>query len=221
MLPFAVDFGGSVVATTDYIYEGLSQTRHDPALQGDLHWRASDGSFIGVWATTANPPPDRSSGMELNLYAGHQWNLGPQWSATLTYTRYAYPDSRAHALYDHDEWRAALSFEDRVTVSAAFKPDVLRYSLWSDGYGRGAQWTYEATFRQALWHGLSLTAGAGYYDLDDLFRGSYWAWNGGLAYALPHLQLSAGRFGVQSVARRVFGGQTADGRWALTAVASF
>lgn len=218
----AQEWGGSLVATSNYIFQGLSRSDHDVALQGDLHWRGARGEFLGAWASTADSATDGSAGLEVNLYAGRAWALSPRWTASANYARYWYPDAPSHAPnHDHDQWLASLSFEDRATVALGYAPNVVLYSYWANRLRKGREWSYEASFHQRLWREVALTTGVGYYDLSDLFRGSYWAWNGGLTLVRPHLQLTVARFSAQAVAHRVFGPKTADGRWAFTAAWRF
>jgi uncharacterized protein (TIGR02001 family) len=212
---------GSLVATTDYVFQGLTQSSHDPALQGDLHLETVGGWFGGVWASTANPPPDRRAGAEINLYLGHTWIVSPQWTAAASYTRYAYPNGASQSRYDHDEVLARVGYTDRASFAMACAPHIRRYSLLQDAVRQGRECSFEVTGRQPLGRRFALTAGMGYYDLSDLFPGSYWAWDGGVTLALPRLQLSLSRFAVQREAREAFGTLTADGHWAFTAAWRF
>src|SRR5688572_30218637 len=126
----AADVGGSVVATTDYVHRGLSQTDHGAAAQGDVHLR-SGGWFGGVWGSMALSQPERAYRSELNAYLGHAWTLSPDWTANVHYARYLYSGDGAYAQFyydDYDEIQAAVSFQARAKVSIALAPDILRYS---------------------------------------------------------------------------------------------
>jgi len=212
---------GSVVATTDYIFQGMTQSRHDPALQGDLHLNTARGWFGGVWASTANPPPDHAADLEINLYLGRTWILSSQWTAAASYTHYAYSGDAQHSAYDHDEISARLAFADRASFAFACAPNVTRYSLTQDAVRQGRECSYEGAWRQPLTRRLALTAGVGYYDLSDLFPASYWAGHAGLSLALRRVQLTVSRFAVERPGRRAFAAQSADGRWAFTAAWRF
>jgi uncharacterized protein (TIGR02001 family) len=202
----------------------LSQTDHGAAAQGDLHLKSSDGWFGGVWGSMAVSRPRRAVDSEVNLYLGHVWSLTPEWSGTLHYARDLYLDDRPFAEYfydEYDELQATFNWQARLVVSMAFSPEILRYSFAHDALRRGRQWSYEASFRQPVWRNLSLTAGLGHYDLGDHFGASYWAWSGGMELDVRQLQLTLTHFGVDDTAERMFGWQTADGRWALTAAWRF
>lgn len=220
----AAEVGGSVVATTDYVYRGLTQTDHGAAAQGDVHLRGWGGWFGGIWGSTAFSQPELANKSELNIYLGHAWTLTPDWAVNVHYARYVYAGDGPYSRYyydDYDEIQAAVSFQTRAKLSIALAPDIQRYSLSSARLDRGNQWSFEGAFRHPLRRGFSLTAGMGYYDLHDLFAATYWAWSGGLEFTHRQLQLNLTHFSTDDSAQRMFGSQTADGRWALTAAWRF
>ncbi len=220
----AATVGGSVVASTDYVYRGLTYSDRKPVLQADLYARTASGWFAGAWGSIAASHPERQSRSEFNAYVGKAWSLGPDWLANVHYARYFYTDSRAEVRYfyeDYDELQVSLSFQDRATLSVALAPDVRRWSIYGPEFRSGKQWSYEASARQPLWNRVALIGGLGYYDLQDLFGQSYWGASAGAELAVKPLRLTLTRFFVESNARRLFGTQTADDRWALTAAWRF
>jgi uncharacterized protein (TIGR02001 family) len=212
----AAELGGSVAVTTDYVFRGLSQSGHEPALQGDLHVKTSAGWFAGAWGSVVDSPPALVAPNEVNLYLGRAWRLGSDWSASVHYARYLYPSDPRPVDYDHDELQATIGFQDRAAVSVGLAPRMGRYTLY-EGMRHGRQWSFEASLRQPLWRGLSLIAGAGHYDLGDVAGLSYRGWSGGLEVDAGRMQFTLSRFGVDGAARRMFGAQAAHGRWTLTA----
>jgi uncharacterized protein (TIGR02001 family) len=215
----SVGAGGSVVATTDYVYRGLTHSGRKPALQADGHLQLSSGWFAGAWGSWATSVPATQSRSEVNLYAGRAWVLSPDWTASAHYARYLYPDKREWVRYfydDYDELQMAVSYQDRASLSVAYAPHMQRY-----GYGpvraRGRQLSYEASLRQPLWKRLNVTAGFGYYDVSNIFDGSYWACSAGMELGWERLTMTLSHFQVDGKARRLFGAQSADGTWTLTA----
>jgi uncharacterized protein (TIGR02001 family) len=211
--------GGSIVATTDYVYRGLTQTERKAALQVDAHLQSPSGWFLGAWGSVATSATQVQSRSEINLYLGRVWTLSDSWSASAHYARYIYPDDRAAPSYyyhDYDEVQAAVSYEDRATLSVAYAPGIKRFSRYVPGLRRGDQIAYELSLRQPLWRNISLTAGIGHYDLSDLFHHSYWAASGGAELAVDRLTVTFTAFAVDGAARTLFGPRSADGRSALT-----
>lgn len=216
--------GGSVVATTDYVYRGITQTERNAAVQADAHLQTPAGWFVGAWGSFATSTTRAQSRSEINVYLGRVWTLSDDWSVSAHYARYIYPDDRpapSYYYHDYDEVQAAVIFQDRATLSVAYAPGIKRFSLYGPGLSRGDQIAYELSLRQPLWRNISLTAGVGHYDLEDLFDHSYWAASGGVELALDRWTVTFTAFAVDETARTLFGPRTADGRCALTAAWRF
>lgn len=214
--------GGSVDVTSDYVYHGLSQTRGDPAIQGDLHYRSEFGSatsenFIGLWGSTISRGATGGT-YELNAYAGRTFLINSDMSATLNYVRYAYPDDHGTPSYDYDEISGALAYEDRFFLTVAWTPDTARYS--ERGLGRCCRvLSYGAAVHQSLGRAFTLSAALGYDELNGAPGYAYW--NGGVAYAIGPFQLDVSYFAMQPRAVYVYGDALAGRRWVGTLVWRF
>ncbi len=216
----ADSWGGGLAVTSDYVFRGVSQSDGAAAAQADLHYRTANRWFAGIWASTASPPPERIASYEVDLYAGHDWEISDRWAASVSYVRYSYPGSPAHGHYDADEVSASVRFEDRVALTAALSPNSLRYTAYR-GASRRRTASYEASLRQPVRLPVSIVAAVGYYDTQAGFKASYWAWNAGLAAQVGPFELTLIRFGVDATGRRLFGSYAADGRWVLSAAWRF
>ena len=86
--PWAFDVALGAAVVSDYMFRGITQTDHDPALQAYVE--PSLGMFYGgVWASNVDfvtPDPD----VEIDLYAGVRPEFGPV-SMDFGYLRYFYP----------------------------------------------------------------------------------------------------------------------------------
>lgn len=75
---------------SQYIFRGLTQTNHNPAVQGGFDWAHQSGFYLGTWASnvswtkegSSNLTPGVSQGlygsggsMEWDFYGGYKWNL--------------------------------------------------------------------------------------------------------------------------------------------------
>src|SRR5262245_32686733 len=69
----------TLMLTSDYRYDGVSNTSGNPALQASLYWWRPDHFYAGIFATTVDfsgfYDPDTS--YEIDLYAGYNWDFGP------------------------------------------------------------------------------------------------------------------------------------------------
>src|SRR5690242_10077985 len=63
-----------VGVTSDYRYQGVSNSDGEPALQANIHWWRPDGLYLGLFATQVdfNDPGDTS--YELDLYGGKNFD---------------------------------------------------------------------------------------------------------------------------------------------------
>ncbi|HEX7374946.1 MAG TPA: TorF family putative porin [Steroidobacteraceae bacterium] len=212
-------WGGSLVATSDYVFRGISQTSGDAAIQGDLHYHWASGAFAGAWASNINLPVADVGHTEVNLYAGWAWAPTPDWSTRLSYVRYLYPDSGPDIHYDYGELSGTIGFRDRVFATVGWSPDRPRPAYYAGGHAQS--WSYELALRQPLWRWFGAAAGAGYYDLSDVFGLRYWAWNATLTASVGRFEVDLARFGTDDTARDWFGRESAGDRWALTGIWRF
>ncbi len=227
--PAAVGTGGSLALTQDDIYRGLSQTCGRPAAQADLHVReraASAGAaFAGVWGSAGLGGSPCGRAREVYAYLGYSLALTASLSATLTYTRHAFPGGGygnphlAGGRYDYDQLEMSWSLARRWYLNLAWTPDALRYERYEGALRReqdrsafacGVQW------RQPLASWLSLTAAAGYDRIADPFGTGYGFWSLGLTHAAGPLEVDVAYFRTAGRAVRLFGRDAAGGRVAAT-----
>ncbi len=216
------DLGGSLALTSDDVYHGISQTCGDPAAQADLHYRSAGGhspteGFAGAWISQGLGSSDCGKARELNLYAGYSLDLGPDSSATLTYTHYGYPggaytiEPLAGRRYDYDTLEGQWAWSDQVYLTVAWTPNALRY--WNHSVLRDRRaLTYGLQLRQPLVAGLSASTGVGYDEIADPFGTGYGYWNVGVDYAIGPVQAQAGYFWTSRRAEQLFGDYVAGNR---------
>lgn len=232
--PAAVDTGGSVALTTDDVYRGVSQTCGHPAAQADVHVRelgvSGWAAFAGVWGSAGLSGSSCGSAKELDLYAGYNLALSADLSATVTYTRYAFPGGGygnphlSGQRYDYDQLGTSWDLMDRLYVTLAWTPDALRYEQYEGSFqtlqDRSA-FAYGAEWRQPLVSWLSLTAGAGYDQMADPFGTGYGFWSLGLTHAAGPFEIDVGYFHTADRAMRLFGPEAAGDRVSATALWHF
>ena len=208
---------GSIAATTDYVFRGISQTQGGPALQLDLHYEAAAGWFAGAWTSTIDFGYDSVGRVEVDPYVGWNLPLDTDWSTRLSYVRYLYPETEVGTDYDYGDFSVRLEWQDRAVASAAWSPDMVQFR---NGYlHRGNAYSYELSLRQPLGSIFAGSIGAGYYD--QLFGLEYWSWNAGVSCAVGRLELDLSRFANDGTAREFYGREAAGDRWALTALWRF
>lgn len=89
-------FTGNVGLTSNYIFRGISQSQHKPAIQGGFDYSHASGLYAGVWGSNVswvslpNTTYKTNNSLELDLYAGYKKSLG-DFSYDLGAIRYYYP----------------------------------------------------------------------------------------------------------------------------------
>jgi uncharacterized protein (TIGR02001 family) len=170
---WAFDVAFSAALVSDYMFRGITQTDHDPALQGSVE--PSFGLFYGgVWASNVDfltADPD----VEVDLYAGVRPEFGPV-SGDIGYLRYIYPGASS---IDYSELKATASLSpvDMLTVGGAL------YYSW-DYAGTGDDETYvEANASVSLPHDFSLSGALGFQMFGSgVGLSDYTTWNVGASY---------------------------------------
>lgn len=208
----AGDFGGSIGATSDYVYRGISQTLGEPALQADIHYQTPTGWAIGAWASQSNLDSEEGAPLEIDVYASRNWAIDQNWDARLSLTHYFYPADARPLRYDYDEVVATLSYQSRIFATVAWSPDVSRYSN-ATVVKRQAATSWELTATQPLIGQLAVALGAGYYDLPAQLNADYWFWNAGLACSVGHAQFAVTYIDTDETAVNAFSYEVAGSRW--------
>jgi len=213
-------WSGTIAATTDYVFRGVSQTYGEAALQGGINYQSTLGWFAGAWASNVNPYPFVTDSAELNVYGGLGWAFGSAWTARATYTRYLYAWDHRPKSYDYGELSLTLGFEDRIAATVSYQPDSSRYGIPGYVHNRPAA-AYELSGRWPLPRDFALTAGVGYYDLTRLYGVGYWSGSAGASYLRGRFEIDLARFFAEPTVRRLFEDASADGQWVATAIWRF
>lgn len=175
------EFSGTVTATTDYDWRGVTQTANGPALQGSLDYSSDMGLYLGAWASNV----DFGSGdpnIEIDMYGG--WRGGEEfpWDVGIVY--YTYPGASAS---NFPEIYGSLGWK--------FFTAKMSYSWDFAGTGQNAMY-YEGNVDYGLPHDFSLTGHFGYSDGDGIkaaYGGdsnSYYDWSVGVGYTWSHFDFA-------------------------------
>jgi uncharacterized protein (TIGR02001 family) len=216
----SVQVSGSIGATSDFIFRGLSYTRGDPAAQASLDVETQSGLYAGTFVSTTNPNPGASPPVEVDLWAGWHREFSAWISADLRYTHYMYPDDPRVADYDRDEITATLGLRGIAFVSATYSPNTDAIAS-APGYDEGDTWTAEVSARHALSERWSVSAGVGRYFLDEIYGDDYDYWGATLSADFAPIELHLAVLGADDTAERIFSSRTAGERVAVTVLYRF
>lgn len=100
---------GSLTATTDYRFRGVSQTFGDPALQAGVDFTLPSNFYVGAWTSMVDKEIFANSrGFEIDLYGGYKWALGNGLVLDVGLLQYLYP---TESLYSTLEGYAGVSWQ--------------------------------------------------------------------------------------------------------------
>ena len=215
-----VEWAGSLALTSDYVQQGLSQTRGEPALQGGLRAGLDEQWAVGAWASGIDRYPGAGANLEIDVYATRAWRLTPEWIATTTATHYFYPNDVRYIRYDYDEVAASLGYRSTLFATVAWSPNYVDRTYRGVSEKRSAL-SYELSANQPLVGGWSGNVGMGYRDLSDLFDAAYWYGHAGLMYSAQRLAVHLTYTYVDQTARHLFGHERAAIAWSGTLIWRF
>lgn len=190
-----VGFAGSANASlsstwtlaSDYLFDGVSQTYDDPALQISLDWSNDYGIYAGLWASNVDFGPGDPANVEVDLYGGVTKSYDSGWGWTAGFASYYY--TGAPSDYDYTEVTGGVTFPTGTTLQAWGADDelldgrLLRYKV-KHGFDLGNDFTllleatrttYESDSFKDFTHGQigvshplgPFTAYLGYSDTDS------------------------------------------------------
>jgi uncharacterized protein (TIGR02001 family) len=119
---------GNVALASDYLFRGLSQTGHRPAVQAGAEYEGAGGWYLGGWGSNVSwlsdgstPARPVSSSVELDAWAGWRGSLGGDWRGDAGLYAYDYPGSYPH---DYTQPRTLEGY-----AALGWKALTLKYAL--------------------------------------------------------------------------------------------
>lgn len=144
---FSVERSATLTLTSDYLFNGITQTDESPAIQGSFDFALDSGGYFGSWASNVDFGDDTN--LEIDFYGGYagEFKDGGWYDISLLYYSYHGGDDSSDANY--------------LEVAAAFGKDNLEAKLWyaPDYAGTGARHLITAlTYRYPVTNVASLVA---------------------------------------------------------------
>ena len=155
---------GSVGATSDYRFRGISQTDENAALQGEINLNHSSGIHAGVWGSSIDFDENSDEGnfkLEVDYTAGFTFAISDV-DVDLGYVYYTYPNSESDVDADFGEIYGNASYK-------GFEVGV----NWSDDYFlESGKSTYVYTGVSHEFGIVTVGANVGYtfFDEKDVFE---------------------------------------------------
>jgi uncharacterized protein (TIGR02001 family) len=211
---------GSIGATSDFVFRGLSYSRSDAALQASVDFAFSPGLALGAFTSSVNPNPGRSPNAEFDFWAAYTRSVNDWLAADFRYTHYMYPDDPRVADYDRDEFTATLALRESAFISVSFSPNTEAIAS-TPGFSEGDTWSLELSGRHALSERWAISAGVGRYFLDEIYGIDYDYWSATLSADFAPVELHLAVLGSDDTAERIFTSRNAGERVAATILYRF
>jgi uncharacterized protein (TIGR02001 family) len=211
---------GSVGATSDFVFRGLSLTRGKPAAQASLDVEFPNEFYVGGFIAGADPNPGPSPAVEFDVWAGRYWQLDNEFSVDLRLSQYTYPDDPRRISYNRTEVTGTVGFRNQLFLAAIYSPNTEAVGS-APGYKEDGAWAVEISGRHPFNDKLSISAGFGHYGLDGVYGANYNYWNATLTATLKPFEIQVAYLGVDEDAEDLFLGSTVGDRVAVTALWRF
>jgi uncharacterized protein (TIGR02001 family) len=168
------DVSATVNLTSDYTFNGVSQTGNDPALQASLDYAGADGFYTGAWASTVDFGNADDTNAELDVYVGNYFQLDEKIGLDAGIAYYTYHGDSASDTYNYPEAYAKFNY----TSSLGNTELNFWYSWDYFGLDAGHYITMVAhTFEVAPGHNIRAS-----FDRSTSSDVNEWSWNGNDAY---------------------------------------
>jgi uncharacterized protein (TIGR02001 family) len=212
---------GSLGATSDFVFRGISLTRGKPAGMGSIDVEFPQELYVGAFIATVDPNPGPSPAVEIDAWLGKYWALSEDYSFDLRVSHYFYPDDPRRVSYDRTELTTTLGFRNRAFLAAIYSPNTDAIGT-APGYERnGDTWALELSARHAFNERWTVSAGFGHYNLEAVYDDSYNYWNATLTATFEPFELQLAYLGADDRAADHFPDDSVGDRVALTALWRF
>ena len=129
---FAVEnFSSTIIFTTDYMYDGVSISDQDPAIQGSIDYsHPGTGIFLGLWGSSWDDG-GYSNDVELGVWGGQAGSVGPlDYDVTLYY--WIYPGAEDDG-FEFNYFQAGFNL-GHTFEGAPLAPTVTAGYVWSPDF---------------------------------------------------------------------------------------
>ncbi len=179
-------FTGNVGLVSDYVFRGISQSQHNPAIQGGFDYAHSSGFYLGTWASNVSWVNDtgfkKNSSLELDLYGGYKWGFAPDTTLDLGVLTYIYPGTKVAGMPDTDSteiyaglsWKF-LSLKYNHTVSS----NLFGWVSPTGGKSKGSGYI-DLSANYEVAEGLTLNGHIGHQKIKNFSAASYTDWKLGV-----------------------------------------
>lgn len=108
------DISSTVNLTSDYTFNGVSQTDNGPAIQASLDYSGANGFYAGTWASNVDFGEADDTNIEWDVYAGQYLQLNDSVSLDLGIAYYTYHGDDISDTFNYPEAYAKLGYKSSL-----------------------------------------------------------------------------------------------------------
>ncbi|WP_337841324.1 TorF family putative porin [Rheinheimera sp.] len=172
----AAELTSTFTLATNYLFNGVTLTQDDPAVQPSLDWNSGQGWYGGLWASNVSFDP--RADIEFDGTLGYYLDLGANWALDLGIAQYSYHGSSTASAFNYPEAYIKLSYANTK----------LSYWYANDYFGAGGgHYILMLTQVFQLTDGITLTVSADRSTSTDTTKflrdndGTYHHWRSALS----------------------------------------
>lgn len=117
---------GTIVS--DYIFRGMTQTWHRPAVQASIDYAHASGMFASVWASTVSDKVIAGAHAEIDLIFGYKRAMGEDWNVGGGVLSVFYPGGNWNRMRWGDRPDKKYDFSE-ANAFIGYKVVTLKYSV--------------------------------------------------------------------------------------------
>ncbi|WP_133182129.1 TorF family putative porin [Shewanella decolorationis] len=107
-LPCSAATSVTVKVASDYLFNGVSQTQEDPALQASFDWAGDSGLYAGIWGS--NVDFGEGTDLEADAYVGYYFALTDAINLDIGIAQYTYHGEGFSSDYNYAESYAKFNY---------------------------------------------------------------------------------------------------------------
>ncbi len=189
-------FTSNVGLTSDYVFNGISQSFRTPALQGGFDYAHSSGLYLGTWASNISGNQYTNASMEWDVYGGYNGKVSDDLGYNVGLMEVVYPGGKAYNItpnnskkWDTTEaimgatWKGLnVKYTYTLTDWYGINSNGFTPTMWADGSStadstgnldsKGSGYI-EANYTFEVSEGLSVTGHAGHQKIKNFSKLNY------------------------------------------------
>jgi uncharacterized protein (TIGR02001 family) len=182
---------GNVTLASEYLYRGIAQSNHKPAIQGGFDYAHASGVYLGTWASSISWLSDQSSAwpgssgvsapLEMDVYGGYKGKAGDI-SYDVGVLEYYYPGKYPDGFTSPNTFEGyAAGTWKWLTVKGSYSFTNLFGAKAPNGDKTNGSYYLDATGVFDVGAGVNLTTHVGYQNVKGYDDASYTDWKLGVA----------------------------------------